>query len=499
MSELKVVEVRVRDVLGARTFGMQPGLVTILAGSNGSGKSTALQAVQAALGRGSLAQLARVGAEGEEVEPEVVLVLEGGGEQFRVERTGKRVRVRQRVGDTAGFEDIGQPQSFLASLFDGTVSNPVAFLNAKDTDRALMLLEALPLTLDPAQLQAALEGVPADVVPAVPRGLHPLEEVALIRQAVFVARTGVNRDAKGKEAAAEQTRRNAPAVVPEDLGQQLAVASDDVARVAAALAEAEATVAAAEREASARALAEHDQAEERQRFTFKDETRKRKEKHAAWAAEERAEVERRIAAAAEKMGSELERGRLETEKGLDALDAVLQEAQEAARRARAEAETQLQAYRERLSAARERVAGLREQTDAAARGRALHDQAEKFDEEAARLQQEASRLTAAINQLDALQRRLADNLPIEGLEIAGKEIRVHGVPYEQLNTAQRVRIAVQVACLRAQGQRLPVVFVDGAESLDGAHFDALVKELKRQKVQAFVARVEDHELQVKTA
>ena len=40
---------------------------------------------------------------------------------------------------------------------------------------------------------------------------------ALLRDAVFRTRTGVNRDAKGKTAAAEQTRRNAPATIPEDV------------------------------------------------------------------------------------------------------------------------------------------------------------------------------------------------------------------------------------------------------------------------------------------
>src|SRR5688572_27167578 len=76
MSELRVVAVTVKDVLGAREFAMQPGKVTTLRGKNGSGKSTALAAVQAALGGGNLAKMARVGAPGEKVEPEVVLVIE---------------------------------------------------------------------------------------------------------------------------------------------------------------------------------------------------------------------------------------------------------------------------------------------------------------------------------------------------------------------------------------------------------------------------------------
>jgi DNA repair exonuclease SbcCD ATPase subunit len=499
MSELKVVEVKVRDVLGARAFGMQPGKVTVIAGKNGSGKSSALAAVQAALGRGSLAQLARVGAEGEEVEPEVVLVLEGGGEQYRVERSEKKVRVRQRVGDTAGFEDVGQPQSFLASLFDGTAANPVAFLTAKDADRALMLLEALPLKLDREQLAEALRGVPDDVIPAVPQGLHPLEEIALLRGAVFTARTGVNRDQKGKEAAAEQTRRNAPAVLPEDVAAELATVGEEAARLLAEAARAEEAAEAARREAVAAAQAAHDQAEEAARSEFKRQKDRIEAAHAEWAAAKRAAVEREIAEAAARDQDIIERARGATESALDEIDAVFERASAAAHQARQEAQPAIDGLRAKRAAARERLAALREQAEAAAKGRALHEQAAKFDEEAEALKLASATLSAALERLDGLRRRLADELPIEGLEIADKEIRVHGVRYEQLNTAQRTRIAVQVACLRARSQRLPVVFVDGAEALDTAHFEALVKELKREKVQAFVARVEDHELEVKTA
>ena len=152
--------------------------------------------------------------------------------------------------------------------------------------------------------------------------------------------------------------------------------------------------------------------------------------------------------------------------------------------------------RTRLQADRERLAALRAHAEASTKARALHEQAAQFDREAAQLEVEGVRLTAALDALDAHRRRLAENLPIEGVSIEDKVIRVYGVPFEQLNTAQRVRIAVQVACLRAKAQLLPVVFVDGAEALDREHFDALVDELKAAGVQAFLAAVADCELQV---
>ena len=138
---LQVTAVTIRDVLGARTFSMEPGgRLTILSGSNGSGKSTTLKAVQAALGRGNLMTLARVDPDGADVQPEAVVVLEGPGEAYRIERKGDKLRVRQRVGDSAAYEDVKSPQTFLASLLDTEAANPVALLTAPEKALVRLLL-----------------------------------------------------------------------------------------------------------------------------------------------------------------------------------------------------------------------------------------------------------------------------------------------------------------------------------------------------------------------
>ena len=494
---LRVTAVTIRDVLGARELALEPGRITRLEGRNASGKTTILQAVQAALGRGSLAKLARIDSTGVETEPEVVLALEGDGEVYRVERTGEKVRVRRRVGETAGLEDVPRPQEFLAGLFDAAAASPVRFLTAPDKDRVTLLLEALPLKLDRAALLMEM-AVAAAELPPLPAGLHPLEELTLIRDAVFRARTGVNRDAKGKAAAAEQTRRNAPATVPEDLSAEVGTLDSATSLQAVALARDEAQADATECQAIADAEAAAQLEAERVSGSFKAWAARTRKEHEARAAEIRAEAERRVAEDLGQVEASIETRRVADEAALDEVSRASADVAAKARDARAAARQATESRKVDLQASRERLAALRAQVEASAKARALHEQAAQFDREAEQLETEGIRLTAALDALDTHRRRLAEDLPIAGLTIDDGVIRVNGVPFEQLNTAERVKIAVQVATLRARAQRLPLVFVDGAEALDAEHFERLVAELQAHGIQAFVAAVRDHDLEVRT-
>ncbi len=498
MSELRVTSVEVKDVLGAQELRIVPGQVTIIEGRNGTGKSSALQAVQAAIGGGALARLARVDPSGEPTEPEVVLVLQGpGNETYRVERTGDKVRVRSRVGDTAGFEDVPRPQSWLSSIYDGGCANPVRFLTAADKERALMLLEALPLKFNRAALLREM-GVTAEGVGQIPEGLHPLQEIALIRDAVFRQRTGVNRDLKGKEQAAEQTRRNAPAVVPEDAAPKLAQQEALVQALAVDVRSLQERAAAEEREELAAIQTALDVHATRTKNARDTEIAAHRAAYEKRAAEIRAEAERKVDAERRAAEETLAEARHGAEILIEKQQAEAGRMTLAATTKREEQRGIIAKRQATLDAARAELAELNAKAKEATTARALHGQAAQFEQEAVALARDSDRLTAALTALDEHRRRLAEDLPIPGLQIDGPEITVHGVPFEQLNTAQRVAIAVKVATVRAQGRPLPVVFVDGAEGLDEEHFGLLVSELEKNGIQAFVARVTEGDFAVRT-
>lgn len=489
--ELRVLSVQVRNVLGLEERNLEAdGRAVLVSGPNASGKSSLLQAVQAGLGGGSLAKLARVGAEDE---PEVVLVLGGNGDEYRVEKRGdETARVLKRVGDSQAFADVTRPQQFLNGLLDTRLSNPVAWLLAKPKDQAILLLEALPLDMNEDALRELLADVKGHLHP-VPAGLHPLEHLAMLRDHLFSARTGVNRDARSKTEAAEQLRRELPAKLPADPATEISEAEARAGELADALAREEEQAEAAEREAIASAQAETDREVDRIRQAFKAKAETSRAAMAKRAAELRAQVERQITEETAVVEKDIENARSEAEARIAEQDRILRETREAAKAARATAEEALQARRSELSEARVGLMGLRGQAEQAASFQALDRQAGGFEAEAERHKVESKRLTAAMERLDGFRRDLAKDLPIPGLEIEGSDIRLDGVPLHQVNAARRVEVAARVATARAERNPLKVLFLDGLEGLDSEHREALLSYLVEHGVQAFGAVVTDGE------
>ncbi len=486
--KLRVTSIQIRDVLGARDFSMEVGRVTTLSGKNGSGKTTAIEAIKSAIGGGNLANLAYIPQPGdpadEEINPEVVLVLEGDSEKYLVEKNAKGTKVRKQVGDSAGFEDIKPPGRFLDGLFDKKLSNPIEFLNADKNDRVLLLLGALDVTLDRDALWEAM-GIEKRDVGAVPEGLHPLQELALIREAVFRERTGVNRDATQKVATAEQTRRATPAVLPDGHEKEIEALDTGIANRSVEIVQG-IEQARSHCEGLAATVATAADAD----------TNAQRDHHNADAAKRWADFEAEIAKRRADLTAEIDAEALEVEKTINGKNEIVNKEIRNLETDRDERLEKLRDDEKTIEADKIRLAELREQAKAAIKARTLHDQAEAFDAEAEKLQAMSKRLTGAIDAVDEYRRKLADNLPIPGLEVDDKAIKVNGVPFDQLNNAQRIDIAVEISCIRSKDQRLPIMWIDGAEALDSESFAALKTSLKKAGVQPIIGRVDSSDLSV---
>lgn len=471
---LRVIGIKGKNILGLEEIGIEPGKVTVIRGRNGTGKTSALELVKAVFGGTNLATLKRIGAP-EDEEPEAVIILKGPEGEFELTKKGaKTVDIKKRVigedgSPTQAFEKVKKPASFVRALVDGKMMNPIDFLTEKDDNkRVLLLLAALPLELDSAALFTVMGVSPGEIGP-IPTGLHPLQELSLIREDVFKTRTGVNTDMSGYKKSVDKIKRSLPAEIPTGLTEEITSLDEEIST-------AEVANEKQKQERCAKIDAQIENLKNRQ-TAYEQRERAAMERLAA---SKRAAVEDEISIMANDLVAELEETHARQEDNVIEFNAertaVMEESFDVSRATEKKKIT---------------LATLREQQKTVVAQLANKDMADDFQGKADSLESESERLTHAIKALDQYRRDLAQNLPIEGLEIDGAVIRLHGIPFEQLNTAKRIKLAVKVACLRSKDKTLPLMLIDGAEALDSHSFGLLESEIDKQNVQLIAGCVTD--------
>ena len=427
---LILTEFTARNFLGLRQLSISPGAVTVLAGKNGVGKSSAIDGMFALLRGGTLADRQTTDTD-ESAKLTAVLKSADGSKIYRLTKTGAdTVEVQESVEGTDSFRPMRAGATFLSSLFDETAANPIKLVGAKDDVFVKALLSVLDVHLDRARYNEIISEFRL-FVPPMPQGIHPLTEIDFAHEAIYARRTGVNVTVKAKRDGARVLRAKNEGEIPPDYSDEIANHQAEVARVIAEANERKAKIEADRVAASALARSEYDTA----------------------LAKAKAAYERAVAAAKE------------------ARDAKIQAADEAARAAHDSDPNAEGGY---LETARALIADLQERQAARQLMVFRADQANTQDAEAATDDLVAKRMTATLDALKDLARTLTENLPIHGLKITAKATTVHGVPLSQLNMAQRLMLAVRIAAIRARQFPLPIIFLDGAAELDSDNFALLV-------------------------
>lgn len=437
---MKIAHLKITNVLGIDSLEFSPGGFTAITGPNGVGKTSILEAIKAATGSGHDATLLRKGAE----KGEVVLVLDDGTE------------IHQRVTATRTTRDVvrdgkkvTQPGNVIKALTDALSVNPVEFLTARKQDRVKVLLEIMPLTADPAKL-TEITGIPVEASDA-----HALHVIDAVRQQVYDDRTGTNRAVREKEATINQLL----AAMPE---APSGVDGDE------------------------------------------DELRAKLEQAQAARDAEVKRIDDKLAGIKSESAAKIQMLKDEAQAKIDAIRADLAQALEAERAALADTEAKASRVRQKaidtfaataqpLQAA---IAAIRANRDAAAKRKATLETIARMESELAELESDSRRQTQALADLDRYKSDLLSSLPIPGLEVRDGEVFRDGVPFDRLNTAQRVRIAFEIAKLRAGELRL--ICLDGMELLDEDSLAELRSQAEQADVQLFVTRVQGKEFAVET-
>lgn len=468
---MKVKRITIENVGSIESLELEPGAITVLEGRNGVGKTSVLTAIEAVIAGGHDPSVIRKGAEKAVV---VVDLDDGTAIRRSVTEKASNLTITTKDGDKKAA-----PKTYLEKLVDTAGWNPAKFLEARPAERVSMLLAALPIRADRDALARLMKySGPLDPIQAWPIGVHPLDGIARVRKALYDERTFVARAERQKAAHIEELRRTAPAVDGDSRGA-----------LSAALAEAKTLDDEAQARKLAIVAAEADRVGEINRqlaarlATLQDNKDRGIDALRALIAE----LERKIALHRETIDAEMAAAKDEASGGTMSAFAASKEAREALAR---EQEPRRIAIMERIGEAREKVRAQAQAEEAAAIIRSA-------EEERARNEKTAAELTQLLQAVDAFRDAALVDLPIPGVLVADGEVYVADpavsdgapLPWPRVNRSRQVRIAVDVARLRAG--ELGLIVLDEAECLDPETWREFVDAAAAAGGQVIAARVSD--------
>lgn len=481
---MRITGISILDTFGTRSAKFVPRSVTRITGPNGSGKSSILRAVLQVFSGGSDPSVVRAGAEKSVVE----LTLDDGTVITRTCQPKRRRKGDSGPTDWRTELEIVQPdgtprnapQTYINELSEAVAVDPGQILRLDATTApgrkrlSEILLQIMPISFDPAAIeQACLVRSSIDVpmkdpdilaCPVPPAALD-LDGLKKFAASLTEQRRRIGQTRDDSDGAVARLQGSLPADDSTDWPAKLAEAERNQIKVVGLINERKAEIEGARRTAIETAAAE-------------------------WSAAVQginAEIDAKIRA--------LEAERTDRNAiARTAKDVATDLAGATARRELAELDTESQPFVTEAAAAIEtakqglaahhRAAGLRDEIEIQLTTcREAHFKYDQF--------------TKVLERLDALRADKLKALPIPELVVEGETVLLGGIPWQNVNTAKRVEVALQLCTLRAG--KLGVLFLDDAEHLDTDTRLLLEQEIARAGFQLIEAIVADQpELLIET-
>lgn len=463
---MKISKIKISNILGIEDLEITPQGFTEISGQNGQGKTSVLEAIKSVFEGGSHdATLLRKGADKGEI---VVIIDENIEITKRVNPTSSPIAIKK------GEEKVKKTGEFLKGLTDILSVNPIDFLRAPKKDRMRVLLDTMPIAIDPAYLEMVSGIAVTNTDPQ--NGLATIE---FVRKQVFDDRAGTNRAIKEKESTINQLKLAMP-----DIPKDMVAGSEDELR-----SKLEALNTGREKEMG------------RIRDKLDAISAEKTNTILALNNEEQAKIE----AIKEEAQSKIDAIKEQVAKQVSEINLLTKTATDAVHQSLDEIKTKAAIQRERTQARYiEDVEPIKASLAAITTNRSLMAKREqavstvmKMEEELVTLNLDADQQNDAINKIDDYKIKLLESLPIRGLEVLQGDIYRDGVQFDRLNTAQQVDIAVEIAKLRAG--ELKICCVDGIELLDSAAFEAFKQKAIESGLQLFVSKVSDAPFKVNTS
>lgn len=464
----------------------------VVSGPNGSGKTTILNAIAAAIAGQDIGPDAiRVGSE----RAEILVDLDALHVRRGITPNGSSLTV-----STSDGAKYSSPQTRLNEMLGTAALDPIDFFLADPAKRRKLVLQAVRVCLTEEQIARWTAGAGAEMAAGLDLS-NGLEALAQLRKRFYDQRAAANKTAKEADAAAERASAGLPplpdaVLTEEQAGQAFHVA--DRAMEVLQIRNAEAEGAAKALEANRRRAGERRARAEAIRTSI--------------AIPPSEQEEAAFVARWEAAGNEVDRLKLELRKAEAELKACedqgvtwrrarQERAEKEAEAARLDAEaTELETDAADVAvvpaqaladarAALEKATRDRDGARAAVKIRADHATA-------AKLREEALRAVAKADALDAIVTTLTDEAPkelaaspdmIPGLALTESGVTLDGISVDRLSGAEQLMIAVELA--KRLNAKAKILVCDALERLDEGNMRHFVKAAVRDGWQLLCTRV----------
>ncbi len=195
---MKITKLEVRNFIGIEETTIDPKKFNIIAGRNGRGKTSIIEAIKAAF-RGAGQDKIRVG----ESKAEIYLSTEDLEIKRSITPKGTNVTV------TRDGKILPKPQTFLDGIIGDFSFEPVKFFAMKAKEQTEYLLKAIPVKATLDQLKGWTGGLMGNLEAYAEQ--HGLTAIAEITDTLYQERAGVNATVKRLEAAAAELKTKIPA------------------------------------------------------------------------------------------------------------------------------------------------------------------------------------------------------------------------------------------------------------------------------------------------
>jgi len=451
---LTITRIEAKNLLKFVDFSVTPGKVTKFSGSNDQGKTSALRLAEIAMRGSTNPHVIHQGAEKGEVTVEF-------SDDTKLRRSFSGAGQYIKITDEKG-RVIPSPQKYLDNLlgeYREHQFNPIGWLDLPPKEQIRLLLNAIHVTVTPAEITAAI-GFDAPLT--IDYSKHGLEVLAEVRESLAADRKAENATVEKIRSEATARRAGLPAARP---------AVTDEVRQAAHTQTAEARNARARVDALSLAANEH------------------------------AKAVARIDTAIGRENQDF--GRLGDQIALlEAQRGQIAARMDALNRDKAELANSTPPSREEIEAAAAAV--LQAETaeralDDLERVAAEFDRIASLDSDAASHAVTASVLDSAVKTLTNEMPRILmakAQLPVDSLAIDGERLLIDGTDLQYQSTSKQMEISLAIA--RALNPKLRVICVDGWESLDAERQAAFIAAATGDGYQYLVSQVTSGPLTVET-